>query len=1019
MKRAVSAICAGISILCASYAQAASHPLTSVVYDAASGTTYVDQVVAIDWDPNNPPSLTINGTSTPLDRAYLQEIMNIASDTLYTMTEGKFRLGKISVYSNQFLDNADMLILNKDGRANASTSGLNVSGARNQMFTIFSGAPETQNSMGRTVAHEFGHYLFGLLDEYREAGKLDTSDPGGPQDRDTPRNTVMNDHMQFSAFSTPSDYADPSQQQTAQFRWFGKSAWETLVADPKTDSALQKNGGSQRMWFESFKNMAAPGVATKPVNTTASRASLQMTYMQGSRTVMVLDLTVSPTELAGFVKAADASIDPIPAGSQLAIMAISGAQFNTVLELGPLGAGNTDPARIAAKAALGQLTAVTTTETGGLDKALRQAALIVSPLAAAQDAAAKAGAPAPLTTSVEVTQTPIIQLFTTSSSSAAPDTVSALTKGGVMLNPQLLKKGTGGNMDALALATRGRVVQTTKLTDLVKKSVAAAHESVGELVQTIVSNDADSLAAGESLTLKVPIASPSIDGKVTISAYVEGNSGTTFSLISPSGASVTASNAAATGITYEHDVEEGIMSYVIPTNVAKRSGSWTAVLAAASAIADPVELEATVESQMTVKTSVAGGTLEDPRPPMIITSVSQPLAVKNAIVTVDVYDESGKALSSGIVLRDDGAFPDVKPGDGTYSASLAGLLPASGEYEFVVHVANTDLKAAYGTGGTRKSGANIPDVSISENFLRDQSVYFDYTAGQAAAGTPVCTLTSNPIVVSAGSTSSLTATCSPTATSYLWSNTGFGQSISGGTVSPSSPTQYTVIGSNEVGSGTAATASIYVCNVPPAQNYVGLTLPGTSGNDALYGSIAGDAIDGGEGVDTVIYRCNRDSFTVTKTLSGWTVSSKSEGVDKLTNVERIQFGNQTLVLDSSGNAGQVYRLYRSTFNRLPDNAGLKFWIEVMEKGTTLKDVAARFLVSPEFAVLYGATITNELFVTALYQNALRRQPDAVGYAYWVNALNSNALSKVDVLLLFSESPENQAAILGGALNGID
>ena len=284
---------------------------------------------------------------------------------------------------------------------------------------------------------------------------------------------------------------------------------------------------------------------------------------------------------------------------------------------------------------------------------------------------------------------------------------------------------------------------------------------------------------------------------------------------------------------------------------------------------------------------------------------------------------------------------------------------------------------------------------------------------------PVCRLSASPIVVSAGSPVSLTSTCNPGASSYAWTNSGFSSTASGGTVSPTQPTIYTVIGTNSAGSSAAATAAVYVCNTPPSQNYPGLTLTGGAAAEQFASGIANDSIDGAAGVDTVIYQCNRSSFTITKTTSGWTVSSAAEGLDTLTNVERIKFGNETLALDISGNAGQAYRVYQAAFNRVPDNGGLKFWISAMDGGASLKDVAAAFMTSTEFQGLYGTAPTNENFVTKLYTNILHRTPDAGGYAYWVNALNTKLITQADALVFLSESTENQAGVINAIINGID
>ncbi len=742
MKKIVTACLLGVSAIATQPVMSASHPLTNVIYDAASGTTYIDQVVAIDWDINNPPSLVIEGVNTTLDQAYLLSVMQTASDTLYTMTEGKMRLGKISIYSNQFLDNADLLIVNKDGRANASTSGLNVSGARNQVFTIYSNTPETINSLGRTIGHEFGHYFFGLLDEYREAGKMDTSDPGAPQDRDTALSTVMSDHMANDAFSTSTDYVGTVQ--TAQYRWFGKSAWETLVADPQSDSTLQKNGGSPRTWFDSFKNMTAPTgqTLTKPKNTNASRASIQMSYMSGTKTAILIDLGVTQEELDGFKKAAEASINALMTGSQLVVLTIDGVNFTEVAALQTVGAGDADVVRTAARAAINALTASTAATADGLDKALGNAAIQVSPLAAAQDAATKNGTAAPLTTSVTITQTPVIQLFTTSATSASQATISLLKNGGVMLNPQMLQKATNGNMSEVARASRGRMVQTKKLTDLVKKSVQATRDSSGEQIQVITDAATDALAAGTALDMPFTVAT--FDGKVTVSAYIGANTGMSLELTTPANGTITSANAAGSGITYTVNTDEGSLSFEIPANYVGRSGDWNATVKTTVASTEPVEMDVTVESSLTVDTAIIGGTVEDPRSPIITTTLSQPMPVKHATVTADIFDTNGVQIKAGLVLKDDGVAPDMKPGDGVYTASLSGIVSKAAELEVVINVTNPNGLAAYGTTGARRAGVNVADVNMGGAFARQEALNFSFTPAAvkaiATAGSGGCTL---------------------------------------------------------------------------------------------------------------------------------------------------------------------------------------------------------------------------------------------------------------------------------------
>ncbi len=117
-----------------------------------------------------------------------------------------------------------------------------------------------------------------------------------------------------------------------------------------------------------------------------------------------------------------------------------------------------------------------------------------------------------------------------------------------------------------------------------------------------------------------------------------------------------------------------------------------------------------------------------------------------------------------------------------------------------------------------------------------------------------------------------------------------------------------------------------------------------------------------------------------------------------------------------GNAGQVYRLYQAAFNRVPDQAGLGDWIDGMDRGMGLSQVATGFINSAEFKALYGNNPTNSEFVTLLYDNVLHRAPDVVGYDYWMNALSSG-MTREGALIGFSESTENKMALMAFDMNG--
>lgn len=124
-------------------------------------------------------------------------------------------------------------------------------------------------------------------------------------------------------------------------------------------------------------------------------------------------------------------------------------------------------------------------------------------------------------------------------------------------------------------------------------------------------------------------------------------------------------------------------------------------------------------------------------------------------------------------------------------------------------------------------------------------------------------------------------------------------------------------------------------------------------------------------------------------------------------------------LDIEGNAGQTYRVYKAAFNRTPDNGGLKYWIQMMDGGKKLSEVASGFIASNEFKSLYGANPTNDQFVSKLYNNVLGRSPDAGGFNYWVGLLDNKQIDMTSTLVNFSESTENKAAVIGTIQNGIE
>lgn len=198
-------------------------------------------------------------------------------------------------------------------------------------------------------------------------------------------------------------------------------------------------------------------------------------------------------------------------------------------------------------------------------------------------------------------------------------------------------------------------------------------------------------------------------------------------------------------------------------------------------------------------------------------------------------------------------------------------------------------------------------------------------------------------------------------------------------------------------------------------NFGGDTLLGSSGNDTFYASPGVDVFDGAAGFDTAVFTGTRASYAVQAAPSGYKLGNGSSSAT-LSNIERVQFADGALAFDLNGVAGQAYRIYQAAFDRTPDQAGLGYWIASMDHGMSLTDVAAQFVASAEFTGRYGA-LTGAAFLTTVYQNVLHRAPDSAGLDYWLGYMNGGG-SREGLLAQFSESPENQAQVIGAISLGI-
>lgn len=107
----------------------------------------------------------------------------------------------------------------------------------------------------------------------------------------------------------------------------------------------------------------------------------------------------------------------------------------------------------------------------------------------------------------------------------------------------------------------------------------------------------------------------------------------------------------------------------------------------------------------------------------------------------------------------------------------------------------------------------------------------------------------------------------------------------------------------------------------------------------------------------------------------------------------------------------VVDFYRGLLSRLPDNSGFNHWARQFRTAQCLgstavysqvEAISSAFIGSPEYAARFR---TNAQYVGDLYNAFLRRGGDLGGVLYWINQLDSGAMTRSQLRQAFLASPE--------------
>ncbi len=191
-------------------------------------------------------------------------------------------------------------------------------------------------------------------------------------------------------------------------------------------------------------------------------------------------------------------------------------------------------------------------------------------------------------------------------------------------------------------------------------------------------------------------------------------------------------------------------------------------------------------------------------------------------------------------------------------------------------------------------------------------------------------------------------------------------------------------------------------------------LYGEDGDDMLVGGAGLNQLFGGEGSDTALYLGIRNTLDIEDNGDG-TYTVNSDAIeDFLNSIEYIGFDDGRMsvgyAVEVRDNQEEFARFYNALFERLPDDAGLNYWVNDLIStangggGNSIQGAAQAFTESQEFQDLYGASVDNYQFVNLLYQNILNREADQAGYEYWIEEINDSG-DRGGMIVSFANSGE--------------
>lgn len=623
------------------------------------------------------------------------------------------------------LDNADVVWV-ASCWPNAHVAGHGTKGLRIEHCDNFEGTDMLVKSRfgGYTLLHEWGHFFFGLYDEYQNSSNVCSADnPGSPCAEDVGVNNSAMHNTDYAINDEDDSLKDPnwlnfstaltnSSASNAQYRKYQASAWEVLVRE-----ASQDPGGSYRTFYPELLPVAPAAGSAPSIELSAAgasdvaRSALKIQWHQGATTAtlraegmgdeyvpiireLVVDTSSAMTakELNAIKAALQSLVDRSEDGDIIGILS-----FDTQpKQIAPLTRISSEEDRDSLIAAIETLTLGTNPPAIGdaLEMALEElgggnlseeANWTVFLFSGGQNLAGLS--PEPVVRSYRDEDIMLLSFFT----SASPDE----------------------NLRKLSKETQGGYWMVRDLDEL-PELIEEAEFEASPVVDVLVATGYEEVEGTHSFSFYLDNTLDEVELNVS---YIGDADNTTLALVDPSGNTVATGEEACGDVQQEATPESEVENFCAFEVASPIEGVWQLQVNTTSLVEVEYMVSALPKdnsnSYFASLESLPGDYLDPNTPVVLVASVGSNFPVTGVPIKTTVETPDGEVTE--ITLHDDGIAPDVEAQDGDYYGSYTPS--ASGDYFFLVAFDNSA-----GTAQTTNNGVAYALAPTSDGKLPTQGL---------------------------------------------------------------------------------------------------------------------------------------------------------------------------------------------------------------------------------------------------------------------------------------------------------